>query len=275
MPIVTPRTDTVEIVPVLGRRHRLRWWVATAALALALLTPLFFAVAALGTRVGLWSVRFGFGTLARGVGPNLPWLTLAVGLAAVLLGAFLRPRCKRATLAGAFALVVALVGLGWGVGVKARAERLPFIHDISTDTQDPPTFSDAVVRLRGSDANTLDYTGKRDARENRLVSVLQTRDYPEIRPLVSERAPEDALNRARDVARRLGWDVVAVDPDAGVLEATERTRWFGFRDDVVVRVRPGAGGGSVVDVRSVSRVGASDLGANAARIRRFLEAFEG
>ncbi|MGH7421143.1 MAG: DUF1499 domain-containing protein, partial [Candidatus Rokuibacteriota bacterium] len=84
-------------------------------------------------------------------------------------------------------------------------------------------------------------------------------------------APDRVLARAVDVARGLGWEIVAVAPAEGRLEATDRTPWFGFRDDVVVRVRPD-GAGSRVDVRSVSRVGRSDLGTNARRIRGFLEA---
>jgi uncharacterized protein (DUF1499 family) len=75
---------------------------------------------------------------------------------------------------------------------------------------------------------------------------------------------------AHDVARELGWEIVAVDPEAGRVEATATTLWFGFKDDVVVRVRPGQTG-ATVDVRSISRVGGGDLGANAARVRAFLE----
>jgi uncharacterized protein (DUF1499 family) len=79
------------------------------------------------------------------------------------------------------------------------------------------------------------------------------------------------LSRATEAARALGWEIVATAPADGRLEATDRTRWFGFRDDVVVRVRPD-GSGSRVDARSVSRVGRSDLGTNARRIERFLAA---
>jgi uncharacterized protein (DUF1499 family) len=77
--------------------------------------------------------------------------------------------------------------------------------------------------------------------------------------------------RAVEAARALGWEIVAAVPADGRLEATDRTRWFGFRDDVVVRVRPD-GAGTRVDIRSVSRVGRSDLGTNARRIRAFVEA---
>jgi hypothetical protein len=75
------------------------------------------------------------------------------------------------------------------------------------------------------------------------------------------------------VAQELGWEIVAVDPAAGRVEATATTLWFGFKDDIVVRVRR-ADGGAQVDVRSVSRLGGGDLGANAARVRAFLERLE-
>jgi uncharacterized protein (DUF1499 family) len=78
------------------------------------------------------------------------------------------------------------------------------------------------------------------------------------------------MQKAIDAARALDWEIVASDAPAGRIEATATTMWFGFKDDIVVRVRPEAGGGSRVDVRSVSRVGQSDVGANAKRIREFI-----
>jgi uncharacterized protein (DUF1499 family) len=77
------------------------------------------------------------------------------------------------------------------------------------------------------------------------------------------------MQRALDAARSLGWEVVASDAATGRIEATATSRWFGFKDDVVVRIRP-EGAGSRVDVRSMSRVGVGDLGANAERVREFL-----
>jgi uncharacterized protein (DUF1499 family) len=67
--------------------------------------------------------------------------------------------------------------------------------------------------------------------------------------------------------------VVASDPAAGRIEANETTRWFRFTDDVVIRVAPD-GAGSRVDVRSVSRVGRSDFGVNAGRIRAYTAALK-
>jgi len=102
------------------------------------------------------------------------------------------------------------------------------------------------------------------------VPRLQREYYPDIRPLELPLHPPQALVRARAVATRLGWRIDAYDSAQGRLEATAQTAFFGFQDDVVVRVRP-SGTGSRIDVRSESRVGLGDVGANAARVRLFLK----
>ena len=140
----------------------------------------------------------------------------------------------------------------------------PPINDISTDTDDPPAFAHAV----GLEANIgadLDYPGEAFASQ-------QHEAYPAVTPLLSELAPEEALERAR--AALAGFpctEITHTDPTAGNLEATAASRMFRFVDDVVVRVRP-EGSGSRVDVRSRSRDGRGDLGVNAARIEALLEA---
>jgi uncharacterized protein (DUF1499 family) len=103
------------------------------------------------------------------------------------------------------------------------------------------------------------------------LAAQQRAGYPDLAPGRFSAPPDRVFARAVEVARGLGWEIVAAAPADGRLEATDRTRWFGFRDDVVARVRPDRTG-SRVDVRSVSRVGRSDLGTNARRIRGFLEA---
>jgi len=138
---------------------------------------------------------------------------------------------------------------------------VPAIHDITTDTVDPPLF-EAVVPLRRTADNTLDYGGSE-------LATAQKAAYPDLETLVVPASVDVVVARARVVAEELGWEVVSSDP-AGRLEATDTTLWFGFQDDVAVRVRPAADGASEVDVRSVSRVGQGDLGTNAKRIRLFL-----
>ncbi len=101
------------------------------------------------------------------------------------------------------------------------------------------------------------------------MAAEQRQGYPDIRPLVVEQAPAAAFDGALVAARAMGWQIVAAEASQGRIEATDRTLWFGFTDDIVVRIRPD-GSGSRIDVRSVSRVGKSDLGTNAARVRAYL-----
>ncbi len=147
---------------------------------------------------------------------------------------------------------------------------VPPIHDITTDTDNPPAFN-AIVPLRADAMNTLEYGSPLlPAAE---LAKLQIEAYPGVKPLISALAPADAHARSETVLRDMGLEIVASDVNAGMVEATDTTFWFGFKDDVVVRVA-GSDEGSRIDVRSVSRVGQSDIGANAARIERFLSEFQ-
>jgi uncharacterized protein (DUF1499 family) len=127
--------------------------------------------------------------------------------------------------------------------------------------EDPPRF-ETLLRARAEAPNKADYGGAK-------VAEQQKRGYPDIAPLISTLAPERAFARALDAARAEGWEIASSDPAKGRIEATATTPWFGFKDDIVVRVRP-AQGGSRIDVRSVSRVGGSDIGENAKRVRHYL-----
>jgi uncharacterized protein (DUF1499 family) len=139
----------------------------------------------------------------------------------------------------------------------------PLIHDITTDTNNPPPFV-ALQPERATSENGAAYGGP-------AVATQQKRGYPDLAPLVLALPPEQAFARVETAARAMGWRVVAAAPAEGRLEASDTTRWFGFTDDIVVRVKPGPGG-SRIDVRSASRVGRSDLGVNARRIRAFIAA---
>ena len=140
------------------------------------------------------------------------------------------------------------------------AARLPAINDITTDLDDPPQFVHAAREAahRGRD---LSHPGEQTARAQRAA-------YPDLAPIELDVPPEEAFRRAVAAAEALGWTLVHRDPDAGALEASDTSAIFRFVDDIAVRIRP-APGGSVVDVRSKSRDGRGDLGANARRIRRF------
>lgn len=225
------------------------------ALVLAVLAAVLLLVSGPGTRAGLWEFRTGFQLLRWGAYAGL-------AAAAVALVALLLPRSRAAGVAlPAFAL---LLGLGvafvpWRLMQQARG--VPAIHDVTTDLDDPPPFV-AIAPLRADASNPVEYAGAETAAEQR-------RAYPDVRPLLMTVPPDAAFARALDAARAMGWAIVAADTAAGRIEATATTTWFGFKDDVVVRIRPAAEG-SRVDVRSKSRVGRGDVGANAARIRAYL-----
>jgi uncharacterized protein (DUF1499 family) len=120
----------------------------------------------------------------------------------------------------------------------------------------------AILPLRAGAPNPAEYGGAE-------VAAQQRAGYPDIGPLILQTLPQQAFDRALAAARDMGWEIVATDPTSGRIEATATTFWFGFKDDVVVRVTP-VGDGSRIDVRSVSRVGRSDVGSNAERIKAYL-----
>lgn len=206
-------------------------------------------------RLEIWDWRTGFVLLRWAM-----YVGLGAAGAALILLAIKRTRGPRPWTLG-LALLLGLVAGAPAPMLLMKAKSVPPIHDVSTDVQDPPAFV-ALVAARRAAPNGVAYGGPE-------VAAAQQKAYPEIRPLTLAEAPAKAFERALAAARAMGWEIAAADAAAGRIEATATTRWFGFRDDVIVRVRP-EGAGSRVDVRSVSRVGKSDIGANAARIREYL-----
>ncbi len=140
----------------------------------------------------------------------------------------------------------------------------PRIHDITTDTRDPPTFTMAAQQ-RGAGSNPLEI--------DQTVIAQQQQAYPDLQTMVSALPLDEAYSLALQVATDLGWEIYHQDRNAGVIEAVDTTRIMAFKDDVVIRLRSNAQG-TLVDLRSVSRVGEGDIGANAKRIRAFREAFQ-
>jgi len=226
------------------------------ALCVALVAGATLAVSGLGYRWGLWSVSAAF-TMFRGVVfVSAPAALLALpGLALALVGR----RWATAAIAMA-AILIAAVSAAVPVGFARRAAAVPPIHDLTTDPAHPPSFV-ALRQARTAAPNGADYGGP-------AVAAQQERAYADLAPLRFTAARERVFAAVVAVAREAGWTVAAVVPDEGRLEATAVTPWFGFKDDIVVRVAAEAGG-TKVDVRSASRVGRSDLGVNADRIRAF------
>jgi len=228
------------------------------AIAIAVLAALMLLIAGPGTRLGIWEYGTGF-LLMR--------IAFFGGLAAAALAVLLLliPRTRdggAGTLAAAIVVGLVTAWVPWN-GVQT-ARSLPFIHDITTDTADPPEFV-AVVPLRADAPNPPGYQGEE-------VAAQQREGYPDIGTLELDMPAGVAFERALATARDMGWDIVAAVPGVGRIEATATTFWFGFKDDIVIRIEA-TDGGSLLDMRSKSRVGRSDVGANAARIRRFTEEF--
>ena len=193
-----------------------------------------------------------------------------IGLAASLIsiGAAIytyRNRKWMGTLLSVLALVIGLTAVAVPLATARRAQRLPSIHDVTTDLDNPPAFQ-AILPKRADAPNTLERTPQ--------LALLQREGYPDLAPITLPTPPAAAFDRALSVAQSSGWEIVTADKSSGRIEATDTTRWFGFTDDVVVRLTPW-GAGTRVDVRSTARAGAGDLGRNASRIRRFLNDLSG
>jgi hypothetical protein len=217
---------------------------ALAAAALLLSGP--------GTRAGWWDFKTGLLLFAG---------ALILGLLALLISGIDWLRTRPNSIAAVAAIIGGLIALLPLVQIAA-ARGKPSIHDVSTDLADPPRFS-AVLPLRAGFPNKVaDRVDDATARAQRTA-------YPDLVTLDVPLAPDAAFTKAVEAAKKMDWEIVSLRPADGIIEATATTAWFGFHDDVVVRIRP-AGSNSRIDVRSVSRVGRGDAGKNADRIQRYL-----
>jgi uncharacterized protein (DUF1499 family) len=232
-------------------------WLSRSALLFALVSAVAAILAGLGSRMGWWHFRTGFQILT--------WAAYG-GLGSAIIGfigclaALWRGQRRGAWLA-LVGLIVGLIVVGVPWQMKRTAQRVPPIHDITTDTDDPPRFAD-ILSLRKYAPNAADYGGPD-------VAAQQHAAYPDIQPVTLRLPSQQAFTQALRAADAMGWDIVAVSPAEGRIEATDTTLWFGFKDDIVVRIQA-LGDESRIDVRSVSRVGKSDVGTNAQRIRAYV-----
>jgi hypothetical protein len=243
-------------------------------LALLAFLPAYFAIAALGTKIGIWDWKFGLGTLTFSGGLIVFALVALAALVSLVLA--LRAAPRRAAL-----VVVAILGLlapatGFAMFVMARgtAAENP-VSDIATDTGNPPAFSAGTLAARAAEgANPVnDYQtplGEIEPYKARVTPELKVKSLAQIITAMHDRPaplPLAGATREQGVAAvaaamgAMGFKDIRPDPVAGTIEGVAESFWFGFKDDVVARV-----GGAQIDFRSVSRVGVSDLGANAARI---------
>jgi uncharacterized protein (DUF1499 family) len=234
----------------------------TAALALSGVALCLLVLAPLGWRLEWWAYGVGLYRLMPVAG------VLAAG-AVILSGAMLAGGWSRLRRRGRFALLVALfsgVVLAYVPAHYAlRRTLVPAIHDITTDPDNPPPFRAVLAARSNQHASSVE-----DRRPQ--LTLLQKAAYPDLVPLRSAMSAEKSFDEALKVAQSMpGWRIVAADRNAGRIEASEQSRWFRFTDDIVIRV-VGDEVGSRIDMRSTSRLGTSDYGVNAARIRAFMGA---
>ncbi|NOZ42544.1 MAG: DUF1499 domain-containing protein [Alphaproteobacteria bacterium] len=229
---------------------------------LALVLLVIILGAGPGVHLGFWTPFEGFMfSLWAGFFGGLSIAGLAV---AVIIILFMSP--------GKAGIGITVLSLVIGLGLAAPVSYLRLsggggvvpIHDITTNMDSPPEFM-VLVGKRGKGANSLIYNPQR------LVD-LQKKAYPDIKPLLTPVAADKAFSRALKVAEAMGWTVTGIDARARRFEATDHSFWFNFADDIVVVIKKTTNG-SRIDMRSISRVGVSDLGVNADRIRNFQKKF--
>ena len=160
------------------------------------------------------------------------------------------------------ALLLSTIAITIPLSMLNKGKSVPPIHDISTDLVSPPEFV-AIAPLRADAPNPVEYAGVEVATQQRAA-------YPELQTLNYTQSKSELVEATKQVIDHLGWQLVNIDADQGIVEATDRTMWFGFKDDVIVRITDN-GSKRLVDIRSKSRVGGSDLGKNAERIHGFIE----
>jgi peptide-methionine (R)-S-oxide reductase len=230
---------------------------------LVALSAFLLLLAPVGYRLGFLSLRLALLTVLRW-GAYLAIAGAVVSVAGLVIILLRSKELRRGAALGVISIVaaVALIAIP---GRFRLGQPAPPIHDITTDAQNPPEYV-AVLPLRANAPNTTEYGGEK-------IAAQQRRAYPDIQPLALSEPPARAFERALAAVHEMGWELVEANPDDGRIEATDTTFWFGFKDDIVIRVTP-AGGGSRVDIRSLSRVGGGDAGTNAKRIREYVEVLQ-
>lgn len=248
-------------------------WAGKLVLALALIAASIGLAGPVGAGWGLWDWQSGLGSLRY---------SFYLAVFALLLGLFVGWLNKKRGIDATksfriMGMIVALVYAGWMLSWVYTARSLPAIHDVSTDLADPPQFRMLALRADNlDDVPGADNPEMKGLNPQQRWESLHRNAYGDVRTVRINEPVVDVVAKAERLAKARDWDVAIADPIEGRVEATATTALFRFKDDVVLRVRPSEDGkGSVVDMRSVSRVGVSDLGMNAKRVRAFLADLSG
>lgn len=192
---------------------------------------------------------------------------MAGGAALIML--LLQALFKRQTLTLGSAIITVMfsaIAIIMPLSMLNKAKSVPPIHDISTDLKNPPEFV-AIIPLRADAPNPATYAGEDTAEQQREA-------YPELQTLTYPQSKAELMKASEQAVNNLGWELVNTDESTGIIEAIDTTVWFGFKDDIVMRINDG-GSERLVDIRSKSRIGKSDLGKNAERITAFIEELNG
>ena len=235
--------------------------LALVALVVGAIAFLMVMFAGPGYRLGWWDV----GTALRTMFKYGAYLGIAAAVLAIVAALMARRGPGRGALVmAALALMLGAAAWYFPWSFRRHARAVPPIHDITTDFVSPPelTYSRMMRDTSGGRLNAWQYEGD-------SIAAQQRRAYPDIQPVMLAMTPDQAYRAVMRVANDMGWDVVVNDPQGRRLEAVDETKWFGFKDDVSIRVTP-ASGIARVDIRSVSRIGRSDVGKNAERIRAYI-----
>jgi hypothetical protein len=243
--------------------------LAKISFAAFLLSAIVGLVAAIGTRLGFWSQDFGLSTL-------LPWC-LGIDAVALVLGAVwvvwaIIANDSTSARYGLVGVVGAGIILFNPVMEYWNARGLPSISDVTTDTENPPPFV-SLLTQRGKHATAPGYDGSAKVTwegKTTTVSLLQHKYYGDIHSVAILMSPERLFRRAVAAAYKMGWNVVAIAPDEGRIEATDTSFFFGIKDDIVIRVKP-AGMGAKLDMRSKARVAGDDEDRNMWRVRNYFQ----
>jgi hypothetical protein len=227
------------------------WRIARATLIAALLVLLAGPLMAWGL-LG-WQAGLGMFVMAA--------LLAGIGGVFCLVALFRR----RGSLGVVLAAAAGIAALAIPASIIVAGRAYPPINDISTDTANPPAFVAITAETRGPGTAPVGY--------DPAFAAIQAKGYPALAGIVLAEPPAAAFDKALAAAKAKGWTIVASDAAAGRIEATDTVPWWGFKDDIVVRLSA-EGTGTRVDVRSKSRVGKGDLGVNAQRIKDYLAALQ-
>lgn len=230
----------------------------------AFLTAILIAVSGPGVRLGLWDYRTGLAILQ-----GLRWSAIALtgaGIIATLVSLRRRDGISFLMLASTFAIACAAYA---PVRFDQLASQNPKIHDITTDFENPSAINFAASLPR---KNPPRYVGAEKASHSEMsIAQEQRAAFPEIAPIIIDASLESVLQQSVAAINDMNMETLEteMDGETAIIEAVFTSFWFGFSDDFIVRVKS-QGGSLKIDVRSKSRVGVADLGANANRIEDFL-----